>query len=74
MMAQDIKPNRLERAKQVLGKIVEKMGGNRMGLVLFAGNAYLQMPLTTDLNAARLYISNANPCAGTASGFALARH
>ncbi len=68
MMAQDIKPNRLERAKQVLGKIVEKMGGNRMGLVLFAGNAYLQMPLTTDLNAARLYISNANPDAVPAQG------
>lgn len=68
MMAQDIKPNRIERAKQVLGKIVEKMEGNRMGLVLFAGNAYLQMPLTTDLNAARLYISSANPDAVPAQG------
>ena len=42
MLAQDIKPNRLERAKQLLNKMVEKIGDNRMGLVVFAGQAYLQ--------------------------------
>ena len=61
MLAQDIKPNRLERAKQLLNKMVDKIGDNRMGLVVFAGQAYLQMPLTTDLGAAKMYISNASP-------------
>ena len=60
MLAQDIKPNRLERAKQLLNKMVEKMGDNRMGLVLFAGQAFLQMPLTSDLGAAKLYALNAS--------------
>lgn len=60
MLAQDVKPDRLERAKQVLSKIVDKLGSNRLGLVVFAGEAYLQMPLTSDLAAAKLYISNAS--------------
>ena len=75
MLAQDVKPNRLERAKQVLGKIIDKMGNNRMGIVVFAGQAFLQMPLTTDLAAAKLYVSNASPDAvptqGTVIGDAL---
>jgi Ca-activated chloride channel family protein len=75
MLAQDVKPNRLERAKQVLNKIIDKMGNNRMGMVVFAGQAFLQMPLTTDLAAAKLYVSNASPDAvptqGTVIGDAL---
>ncbi len=75
MLAQDVKPNRLERAKQVLNKIIEKMGDNRMGLVVFAGQAFLQMPITSDLAAAKLYVSNASPDAvptqGTVIGDAL---
>ena len=75
MLAQDVKPNRLERAKQVLSKIIDRMGNNRMGMVVFAGQAFLQMPLTTDLGAAKLYVSNASPDAvptqGTVIGDAL---
>ena len=75
MLAQDIKPNRLERARQVINKLIDKMDNNRMGLVLFAGQAFLQMPLTGDLAAAKLYVSNANPDAvpnqGTVIGDAL---
>lgn len=61
MLAQDVQPNRLARAKQVINRVIEQMDNNRMGLVVFAGQAFLQMPLTTDLSAARLYISNAAP-------------
>ncbi len=68
MLAQDIKPNRLERAKQVISSIIDKMGNNRMGMVVFAGQAFLQMPLTTDLAAAKLYVSNASPDAVPAQG------
>ena len=75
MLAQDVKPNRLERAKQVLNRIIEKMGDNRMGMVVFAGQAFLQMPLTSDLGAAKLYVANASPEAvptqGTVIGDAL---
>lgn len=68
MLAQDIKPNRLERAKQVINSIIDKIGNNRMGMIVFAGQAYLQMPLTSDLAAARIYISNASPDAVPAQG------
>lgn len=61
MLAEDIKPNRLERAKQMVNRLMEKMPDDRVGLVLFAGRAYLQMPLTTDHSAARMYIQNAGP-------------
>ncbi len=75
MLAQDIKPNRLERAKQVISSILDKMSNNRMGMVVFAGRAFLQMPLTSDLAAARLYVSNAStdavPEQGTVIGDAL---
>ncbi len=75
MLAQDVKPNRLERAKQLISKLIDKMGDNRMGLIVFAGQAFLQMPLTSDLAAAKLYVSNASPDAvpnqGTVIGDAL---
>lgn len=61
MLAEDIKPNRLERARQVVYKLMDKLPDDRIGLVLFAGRAYLQMPLTTDHAAARMYIQQAGP-------------
>jgi Ca-activated chloride channel family protein len=61
MLARDIKPNRLERAKQLLLRLVDKLDNDRIGLVLFAGRAYLQMPLSTDHGAARMYIQDASP-------------
>jgi Ca-activated chloride channel family protein len=61
MLADDIKPNRLERAKQLIYKLMDKMENDRIGLVLFAGRAYIQMPLTTDHGAAKMYIQNAGP-------------
>lgn len=61
MLADDIKPSRLERARQLVTRLVDKMQNNRIGLVLFAGRAYMQMPLTLDHAAAKMYIQNANP-------------
>jgi Ca-activated chloride channel family protein len=61
MLAEDIKPNRLERARQLVYKLMDQMPNDRVGLVLFAGRAYLQMPLTTDHGAARMYIQQAGP-------------
>ena len=61
MMAQDIKPTRLDRAKQLLDKLMDRLDNDRIGLVVFAGKAYLQMPLTADHSAAKMYLSAASP-------------
>lgn len=61
MMAEDIKPNRLERAKALVSSIIDQFHGHRVGFVVFAGNAYLQMPLTVDYSAFNMYLENAIP-------------
>jgi tetratricopeptide (TPR) repeat protein len=61
MLAQDVKPTRLERAKQALGKLIDKLSNDRIGIVVFAGKAYLQMPLTGDHGAAKMYLNSATP-------------
>ena len=61
MLAEDIKPNRLDRAKQFITKLVDRLSDDRIGIVVFAGKAYLQMPLTTDHAAAKMYLSSATP-------------
>jgi tetratricopeptide (TPR) repeat protein len=75
MLAQDIKPNRLERAKQTLSKLIDKLSNDRVGIVVFAGRAYLQMPLTGDHSAAKMYLSSAStdivPTQGTVISDAL---
>ncbi|MCB2221186.1 MAG: VWA domain-containing protein [Bacteroidetes bacterium] len=75
MLAQDIKPNRLERAKQAISKMIDKLGNDRIGMIVFAGNAYVQLPITTDHAAAKLFLSTVNtkivPTQGTAIGEAL---
>ncbi len=61
MLAQDIKPNRLDRSKQLLNKLMDRLSNDRIGLVVFAGKSYLQMPLTGDHSAAKMYLSAATP-------------
>ncbi|QEC68782.1 VWA domain-containing protein [Panacibacter ginsenosidivorans] len=60
MLSNDIKPSRLERARQLVSMLIDQSDNNRVGLVLFAGKAYLQMPLTADLAEAKLFLSNAS--------------
>ena len=75
MLAQDITPNRLERAKQAIIHLLGKLENDRVGLVIFAGKSYVQMPLTTDYSATRLFLSNISPgmipIQGTAIGDAI---
>lgn len=61
MWAQDTKPTRLDKAKQFINLLIDQLGDNRVGLVIFAGRAYLQMPLTTDVVASKIFVSNASP-------------
>lgn len=75
MLAQDVQPTRLDRAKQVLGRLIDKLNNDRVGIVIFAGKSYLQMPLTADHSAAKMYLSAASteavPTQGTVIGDAL---
>jgi tetratricopeptide (TPR) repeat protein len=58
MLANDVSPNRLEKARLLASKLIDTLQGNRVGIIAFAGNAYLQLPLTTDITAARLYLQS----------------
>lgn len=75
MLAQDIKPSRLEAAKQAISRMVEKLSDDKVGLVVFAGDAYVQLPITTDYSSAKLFLSGINtdivPIQGTAIGTAI---
>lgn len=75
MLAEDIQPNRLERSRQAINRLIDKLTGDRIGIIVFAGKAYMQLPLTTDYNAARLFVSTINtgmvPSQGTAIGEAI---
>ena len=68
MLAQDIKPSRLTRAKVELAELMDRLKGDRVGLVFFAGAAFPQCPLTVDYAAARLFLSQADPEMITAQG------
>ncbi|HRI28297.1 MAG TPA: VWA domain-containing protein [Chitinophagales bacterium] len=72
MLAEDLQPNRLERARQLISRMIDNMKDDRIGLIIFAGNAYLQMPLTADYAAAKLFLKTVNtdivPTQGTAIG------
>ena len=75
MLAKDVQPNRLERAKQILGKLIDKLSNDRIGIIIFAGRAYVQMPLTGDHAASKMYLNAASteavPMQGTVIGDAL---
>ncbi|MCX7909412.1 MAG: VWA domain-containing protein [Ignavibacteria bacterium] len=75
MRAEDIKPNRLERAKQMVMKLIDKLVNDRIGIIVFAGEPYVQLPLTTDYSAAKLFTSYIDtdlvPTQGTAIGSAI---
>lgn len=75
MLAEDIKPNRLERAKFEIAKLIDRMKGHRIGLIPFAGEAFTQCPLTLDYAAAKILLSEVNqdtiPTGGTAIGAAI---
>ena len=75
MMAQDVQPSRLEKAKQVLSKLIDGMNDDKIGLVVFAGDAYTQLPITADYVSAKMFLSSISTQMvqrqGTAIGTAL---
>ncbi|MDH7515669.1 MAG: VWA domain-containing protein, partial [Bacteroidota bacterium] len=75
MLARDISPNRLEAARQQLRRLIERLQGDRIGIVVFSGEAYTQLPLTTDYGAAAMLAEiidvESAPTPGTAVGKAI---
>jgi Ca-activated chloride channel family protein len=77
MKAEDIKPNRLEKARLEIRNLIDRLKGDRIGLIVFAGDAYTQFPLTTDYGAAYLFLdvvdTDVVPVPGTSIGSAIKR-
>lgn len=75
MLAQDYSPNRLERAKLAISRITDKLQGDRIGLIIFAGSSFVQLPITSDYVSAKMFLSNIStesiPIQGTAIGDAI---
>ena len=75
MLAEDIQPNRLTRAKQAISRLVDNLENDKIGLIVFAGDAYTQIPVTTDYVSAKMFLSTINPemvpKQGTAIGAAI---
>ncbi|SDX61090.1 Ca-activated chloride channel family protein [Lutibacter oricola] len=71
MLAEDIAPSRLEKAKQVVTKIIDKLGSDRIGIIIYAGNSYPLLPITTDHAAAKMFLQNANPDMVSSQGTAI---
>ncbi len=70
MLAEDVKPSRLDRAKQFISRLIDKLQNDRIGLIVFAGKAYLQMPITIDYTAGKIFLKTIDtkmvPTQGTA--------
>ena len=75
MLAEDVAPNRLDRAKQMLSKMIDNMTDDKVGLVVFAGEAFTQLPITCDYVSAKMFLNTISPklipTQGTAIGAAL---
>lgn len=75
MLAQDYSPNRLERAKLAISRITDKLQGDRIGLIIFAGSSFVQLPITTDYVSAKMFLNSITtgsiPIQGTAIGDAV---
>ncbi len=71
MLAEDIAPNRLEKAKQLISKIIDKLGSDRIGIIIYAGNSYPLLPITTDHAAAKMFLQNAGPDLVSSQGTAI---
>lgn len=75
MLAEDIKPSRLERSKQMINRMVDRMSNDKVGLIVFAGDAYTQIPITDDYPSVKMFLSGAGPDMvskqGTAIGSAI---
>ena len=71
MLAEDMAPNRLERAKQIVSQTINQLGSDRIGIIGYAGSAYPVLPITTDYAVAKMYLQNMNTDMVSSQGTAL---
>lgn len=71
MLAEDVAPSRLDRAKQMMSKLIDNMSDDKVGLVVFAGEAYTQLPITADYVSAKMFLQHINPSLIAAQGTAI---
>lgn len=71
MLAEDIAPSRLEKAKLIINNIIDKLGSDRVGIIIYAGSAYPLLPITTDHSAAKMFLENAHPNMLSSQGTAI---
>ncbi len=71
MLAEDVSPNRLEKAKQMLSKLTDGFNNDKMGLIVFAGDAFTQLPITSDYISAKMFLSSINPSMVSTQGTAI---
>ena len=71
MLAEDIAPSRLEKAKQIITRIIDQLGSDRIGIIIYAGNSYPLLPITTDHAAAKMFLQNASTDMVSSQGTAI---
>jgi Ca-activated chloride channel family protein len=75
MLSNDINPSRLDKSKQILSKLIDDLRDDKIGLIVFAGDAFIQLPITSDYVSAKMFLSSINPSMvptqGTAIGAAI---
>lgn len=68
MLAQDVQPNRLERAKRLISRMVDELQNDKVGMIVFAGDAFTQLPITSDYISAKMFLESINPSLITKQG------
>ena len=71
MLSEDVTPNRLERSKQMLSRMIDSFTDDKVGLIVFAGDAYTQLPITSDYISAKMFLSSINPSMVSTQGTAI---
>ena len=71
MNAQDIVPSRLDRSKQAINKLISELQGDRLGVIIFADKAFVQLPITTDYAAAKMFLASVNTNSVASQGTAI---
>ena len=71
MLAEDVSPNRLDKAKQMLSRLTDGFTNDKVGLIVFAGDAFTQLPITSDYISAKMFLSSINPSMVSTQGMAI---
>lgn len=71
MLAEDVQPNRLEKAKRLVAQLVDKMENDKVGMIVFAGDAFTQLPITSDYISAKMFLESIEPSLITKQGTAI---